>query len=215
MVDDLRVSGRACTRSSRTTACAASSTTSSTCSTCRAASSSSASTTPTTGSCRGCAPSRHRWRSSSTASTSTSTSTSSTARRSGSDTGRAVAEHLVLLADGAGAGGLRAAPHQPSPEGLRVGPQGGLRQVQRRDLDGAAVPRQRHRHQLLEAEPARDLPEQHPPREGEEPVRAGPPAGRSARRRSSAARPSRTRSRARWRTSSTTSTATRCSARAT
>ena len=119
--------------------------------------------------------------------------------------GRAVAEHLVLLADGAGAGGVRAAPHQPPPEGVRVGAQGSIRQVHRRDVDGAAVSRQRDRHQLLEAEPEGDLRQQHASREGEEPVRAGTAAWRSRSRRSSDAPASRTATRASRRTCSTTS----------
>ena len=82
---------------------------------------------------------------------------------------RALAEHLVLLADGAGRGGLPAPPDHPSAEGLRGRPQGGVRQAREHHVDGAAVSRQHRRHRLLAGEPARDLPEQHPPRERPEP----------------------------------------------
>ena len=181
----------------------------------RRASFSAAPPTPTGTSCRGCGPSSRRWPSSSTASTSTSTSTSRASAEPAERHRRAVAERVALRAARPRRGRLSAAPHQPSPEGVRRGAQGGVRAppqttVMSQQYRGSAVD-----IVVLPREPARDLRQQHPAREGRPDGPSGATARRPARGLPRANEGRCTPTRARRRTPSSTSAGTRCCGRAT
>ena len=140
-------STRASRRCSTIAACAASSTTSSTCSTCRAATCTAAPPTSTMRSCRACARSTRRSRSSSTTSTSTSTSTSRAVGRA-SDTGE-MSPSIWYFAQM----GLVEVAYQLRRVNHHLKVFAAVRKeaflkLRRDDVDGAAVPRQRHRHPL-------------------------------------------------------------------
>ena len=123
---------------------------------------------------------------------------------------RTVSQRLVLRPAGAGRGRLSDSAHQPSSQGLRRDPQGGVRPTVATNRDVSAVSGHRRGHRVLTA---RACARSSSTTSGSSKTTAWCFRGAYARirsRRSSAAPASRTPTRARRRTPSSTSAGTRC-----